>query len=237
MSFSAIILSRIADASKCAYHPVRAIPYRMVGSQLTEPNISKEADVVDTRSELLRVAKRLFAERGFYGVSIAQVADELGLTKQALLHHFGSKERLYGEVLARIASGLSRTVSTALSKERDPERILESLFTALHEGMRQNPENTQLLMRELLDNRTRAETARSWYLKDFLDALVAIVRGSPAGRKLTVLQASARVYLALGAVNYLVVSEPTLCQMYSDEGGLEKYFSLEIKRLARLLIA
>ena len=56
----------------------------------------------DTRERLLDQAESLFAERGFYGVSIAAIANELGLTKQALLHHFGSKGKRDGEGLKRV---------------------------------------------------------------------------------------------------------------------------------------
>ena len=55
--------------------------------------------VNETREALVEVARRLFSERGFYGVSVAAIASELGITKQALLHHFGTKEALYAEVL------------------------------------------------------------------------------------------------------------------------------------------
>ena len=57
-----------------------------------------------TRDQLLAIAATQFAQKGFYGASIASIADELCLTKQALLHHFGSKEKLYGEVLQSISS-------------------------------------------------------------------------------------------------------------------------------------
>ena len=54
---------------------------------------------VDTRQRLLDMAEQLFAERGFYGVSIAAIASEVGFTKQGLLHYFNSKEKLYGSIL------------------------------------------------------------------------------------------------------------------------------------------
>jgi|TARA_B110000902_G_scaffold254449_1_gene318496 AcrR family transcriptional regulator len=52
-----------------------------------------------TKHRFISVAKRQFTENGFDRTSIASIADELGLTKQALLHHFGPKKNLYGEVL------------------------------------------------------------------------------------------------------------------------------------------
>ena len=57
----------------------------------------------DTKHRLLNMSEALFAERGFYGVSIAAIAKEMGFSKQALLHHYPTKEKLYGAVLQRIS--------------------------------------------------------------------------------------------------------------------------------------
>src|SRR4029453_11517983 len=104
-----------------------------------------------------RTAKRLFAERGFYGTNIASIASELGLTKQALIHHFGTKERLYGEVLAHMADRLTDVVDDARSTDPNPLRQLEELLSDLYRRSFDHPADTQLLMRELLDNKNRAE--------------------------------------------------------------------------------
>src|SRR3954467_11781600 len=50
------------------------------------------------REELTRVAARLFAERGYQGTSLADLADELGVQKPSLYHHIDSKEDLLWEV-------------------------------------------------------------------------------------------------------------------------------------------
>ena len=47
----------------------------------------------DTRQRLLDIAEQLFAERGFYGVSIAAIASEVGLTKQGSLPGFHRNEK------------------------------------------------------------------------------------------------------------------------------------------------
>ena len=61
---------------------------------------------MDTRDRFIEVALQLFSEKGFYGASMDGIAREVGLTKQALIHHFGSKEKLYGAVLGRISEAL-----------------------------------------------------------------------------------------------------------------------------------
>lgn len=163
---------------------------------------------------LLQAATRQFAQKGFYGTSIASISDDLGLTKQALIHHFGSKEKLYGEVLQQIADQLLAIVVEATSDESEPKRQLERLLELLHESRRSAPEQTQLLARELLDNRPRAGRAGTWYLKSFLSAFVGLVRRVPGWESVSDAEALAAVYQLLGAINYYAMSEPTLTRMY-----------------------
>lgn len=168
----------------------------------------------DTRTELLAVAARQFADKGFYGTSIAAIADELGLTKQALIHHFGTKQRLYGEVLQRISDRLLSRIIQIGTDARDPETQLEALLVSFFDEAEVNSEDLRLLMRELLDNERRAAEAASWYLKPFLDALIAMVKRAPGWERASDMQALALIYQFLGAVNYFAISAPTLTQMF-----------------------
>ena len=176
-----------------------------------------------TRAAFLEAATRQFAEKGFYGASIASISNELGLTKQALIHHFGSKEKLYGEVLQRIADRLLATVLEATSAESDPKRQLERLLEMLYESRKTDPWQTQLITRELLDNRPRAEHATTWYLKSFLNALVGLIRRVPDWHSVSDAEALAVGYQLLGAINYYAISEPTLTRMF----GKPAYVALD----------
>jgi AcrR family transcriptional regulator len=51
------------------------------------------------RAEIIEVATRLIAERGYRGVSLDQIAEACGITKQGLLHHFASKPELLVAIL------------------------------------------------------------------------------------------------------------------------------------------
>ncbi len=170
----------------------------------------------DTREQFLEAAARQFADRGFYGTSIANIAGELGLTKQALLHHFGSKEKLYGEILEQISSHALERVEAVKAEFVEPARQLEEAIVGrLHEELA-NTDHSRLLMRELLDNEPRAGRAGNWYLKPYLDALVAMLRATPGGAALSAPSALAVIYQLLGAVNYFVNSQPTLRHMYGQ---------------------
>lgn len=177
----------------------------------------------DTREQFLNTAEALFADRGFYGVSIAAVADELGLTKQALLHHFGTKEKLYGAVLQRISDDFERQLAEVAATEPDPALHLKTYLMALAGETVTNSVRTQLLMRELLDNKLRAEAATTWYLKSYLETLTTMVSQMPGWANATQPEAFSFLYQLLGAINYYAISQPTLRAIF----GAAKAFEFE----------
>lgn len=52
------------------------------------------------RHEILAAAHEVFGARGFHKASLGEIAERVGITHQGILHHFGSKEQLFVEVLA-----------------------------------------------------------------------------------------------------------------------------------------
>ncbi|MEM9169072.1 MAG: TetR/AcrR family transcriptional regulator [Pseudomonadota bacterium] len=184
-----------------------------------------------TREQMLETARMLFAERGFYGVSIANIADEHGLTKQALLHHFGSKEKIYGEVLKAIAEELNDLMTAVQAGHDDPQTQLTDLFGRMASGRSDDVIRTRLLMRELLDNKHRAQTAGAWYLKPFLKSLTNMAKAIPGWSHAADAQIIAVLYQIIGAVSYYGVSAPTLRGIYGKAGAqaIERAFPAQLE--------
>ena len=67
------------------------------------------ADSGDTRLSLLDAAEKLFAERGFYGVTTRQVAREAGVDEAMIFYHCQNKQGLFDAVFERRARVLHRT--------------------------------------------------------------------------------------------------------------------------------
>ncbi len=187
-----------------------------------------------TRDQFLAAAIRQFADRGFYGTSIANIAAELGLTKQALLHHFGNKEKLYAEILRQISAHALESIEATQTIPDPAERLEEAIVLRYIDQMERSDE-ARLLMRELLDNEQRAERAGNWFLKPYLEELVTLVLDIPSTQNLSKAQALALVYQLLGAANYFAMSQPTLRNMFGRRlfDQTEDTFADQLRRTVR----
>jgi AcrR family transcriptional regulator len=75
---------------------------------------------VATRRHLLDVARRLFAERGWAGVSAEILVAEAGVTRGAMYHHFSDKRDVFRAVFEEVQNELNNRVATAALSRRTP---------------------------------------------------------------------------------------------------------------------
>lgn len=191
-------------------------------------------DPPSTRERMIAEARALFAERGFYGVSIAQIAAELAMTKQALLHHFGTKEKLYGRVLESVSGELDAHLAHASRTLPGGADGVVELFVSMIPHTPEAMERSRLLMRELLDNRRRAGESETWYLAGFLARLVDLLRGCEGWGAVPDAEARVAIFQWLGAIEYSVISRPTLRGIYGP-GASEAYWEVFPQRLAAMI--
>ena len=128
------------------------------------------------RRRCIAAATRLFAAHGFDGTAVQDIADELGVSKQAVLHHFVSKEALREAVLAAMLDHWRDTLPRLLLAASASDERFDALFGELHHFFVADPDRARLLVRELLDRpdeirRLLRETVRPW-----LGAVAAYIR-------------------------------------------------------------
>ncbi|MGH9137400.1 MAG: TetR/AcrR family transcriptional regulator [Acidimicrobiales bacterium] len=82
------------------------------------------------RQQLLEVALRVFAERGFHPTSMNDLAEAAGVTKPVLYQHFGSKRELYRELLDDVGTRLLSAIEIATSEAGGPREQVERGFAA-----------------------------------------------------------------------------------------------------------
>ncbi len=117
------------------------------------PNKVADSPLNETARHILSEARQLFAERGFDGVSINDVATAAGVSKANIFHHFGSKQALYMEVL-KLSLNEFGELTEHLQPERAPlEQRLQHFLQAKASHLHQHPDSVRVVLRELLENR------------------------------------------------------------------------------------
>ena len=103
------------------------------------------APPVEGRERIIQAAFQLFAERGFYGVSISDVAEAAGLVKSSIYHHFENKEALYLAVLSETCDSISAEMDTCAQGNRWQTRLHQAML-ALARAMGPKSQSLGLIM-------------------------------------------------------------------------------------------
>src|SRR6478609_6768382 len=90
------------------------------------------------RDRILDAAKLVFRRQGFRRSSIEQAAEAAGLTRQALYHHFESKEALFRAVIERLhENALSAEIAAADAAEKAGKNLAEILIAEVVARLKQ----------------------------------------------------------------------------------------------------
>jgi len=96
------------------------------------PGRRSGAQALRTRARILRSAERLFARKGYRGVSLRDLGRECGVRMFTIQHHFGSKLALYREILRMRDREVQALVRRIVSEERSVSalvgRVVDELF-------------------------------------------------------------------------------------------------------------
>lgn len=82
----------------------------------------------DRYSALLAQASRLFAERGFAGVSLEDLGAAVGVSGPAVYRHFASKQALLGAILVGVSERLRSGGEAVRDAQPDPHAALDALI-------------------------------------------------------------------------------------------------------------
>lgn len=137
----------------------------------------------DTRESLLASATEAFAEKGFSGARVDEIAEQARANKAMIYYHFGSKEGLYKAVLLRHVGGIHRQIGAAIAAETDPVRRLQGLYRSLGAAFSAQPALAFMMIREILEGGVHmdAEVARAF--KGIIDLVrAAVEEGVAQGR-------------------------------------------------------
>jgi AcrR family transcriptional regulator len=121
-------------------------------------DVERRRDRERTRAEILAVATREFAEHGYSGARVDEIAERTRTTKRMLYYYFGSKEGLYTEVLERAYAEIRSAEQTVDVEHLAPLAAIRRLAELTFDHHEAHPDFIRLVS---IENIHRAEHMRA----------------------------------------------------------------------------
>ena len=103
----------------------------------------------ETRELILAAAEQRFAFEGFYPARLEDIAEDVSITRTAVIYHFKDKESLYNEVLKILFTQLNDRISAALALPTELHKRVEGAVDAWLDFAGERPALMRLFMREV----------------------------------------------------------------------------------------
>jgi AcrR family transcriptional regulator len=203
----------------------------------------KIRDAERSRAAIMAAAERLFAERGFDGTSLSDIGAEAGLSRGSPGYFFGSKEQLYGDVLAAVFAARQEATRRAFEPVIawcEGEQGVQGLRAALGRAasgylsfLAEHPSFVALIMREELDDGGRLAQA-SGSSTAMQDAFSAVRRaGAKRGVRPFRVDHAVLLFVSLtfGPVSYRHTLLPALGVEVTSPAGIRRQARLAVEQM------
>jgi len=100
------------------------------------------------RDRILDAASAAFAEHGFAGARVDDIAATAGVNKAMLYYHIGDKQALYNAVLLRNFDRVHAVIDRASAQSGSAPRRLQIIIESIWEFFQHDPEHPRIILRE-----------------------------------------------------------------------------------------
>jgi len=119
---------------------------------------ARRRDAAGTREALLAAGTELFAEHGYDGVPVADIARRAGVNKAMINYHFGGKRQLYLAIVTAAFSEVVASVERLAESPRPAPDLLREVIAVVSDAVtRHHPHFCTMMLREVLASGARLE--------------------------------------------------------------------------------
>jgi AcrR family transcriptional regulator len=102
-----------------------------------------------TAEKILAVARAVFAEHGYSGTHMDEIATRANVNKATLYYQIGDKDTLYAEVIHQVIGNVAQGIIRAVAEAQTPEEKLKAYIYCIVQAVDKNPEIPPIMMREI----------------------------------------------------------------------------------------
>ena len=102
---------------------------------------------VERRNQLVQVGRAVFAEKGYEGTSVEEIAERAKISKPIVYEHFGGKEGLYAVIVDREMEYVIGQISAAIDAET-PREMIEGAALAFMRYVEERPDGFAVLRKD-----------------------------------------------------------------------------------------
>ena len=138
----------IRPGGRTAPSPRRKAPSSGAHAQNRAPRAPRAARL-EKQKKIVLAAEQQFANFGFEGVSLDDIAAALGISRQNMLYYFANKEALYLAVLDDVLESWIGSMDL-LTRKNDPETAIRAYIRAKLQFSRERPSGSAVFTREVM---------------------------------------------------------------------------------------
>ena len=186
-------------------------------------NQRRSRDKDKTVQDILIAAKHLFSERGLHGTSIRDIESASGVSKGLILHHFGTKEKLYAAVQDLLAQEYIMMMDTQRQKSNNFHELVATAIRNSFMYTRENPEYRRISLWSYLEGKATSNELE----RRFRMTLIEIMRdGQQAGVVRDDIDAFLMPFIIKGTIDFWIQKEKLVQELTADgenqEGGSDE---------------
>ncbi|UWF76615.1 TetR/AcrR family transcriptional regulator [Microbacterium neungamense] len=149
---------------------------------MTSTATARDRAKAERTDAILAAAARLFAERGYSGVSLEEIGAAVGVSGPAVYRHFTGKQALLGAVLVGVSARLTEGGAAVAARAEQADARMRALIAFHVDFALGNADVIRVQDRDLVhladDDRTEVRRLQRAYIDLWIDALAALRAGS-----------------------------------------------------------